>query len=148
MFALIVCQGAREDVDVQIENGADDHDEAHTGGYEPLSLADMSGVFLILLGVYALAAVALVFERGYFRWMEKKRKERARIATTRSWATSDMGEYQFIVLHRGASCPLSLWLRSHLSDAMYRDMIAGLSRASASARMAAGAHASSTPILY
>lgn len=120
----------------------------NAGGYEPLSLTDVSGVFLIVLGAYVLATVALILEHAYSKWSAAQGHERARDATARSWSASDLGEYQLMVLHRGAICPLSLWLRSRISDAMYRDMMMGLSLAATSRRTATDVHVSSTAFLY
>lgn len=117
------CQ--RAIIALQIENGPIDGQVAGSKGYEPLSLTDLSGLFLVSLGAYALAVVALLLERMHSKWSGTQS------VTTSRQVELYASEWQFTAERPGVCCALSVWLQSRVSDAAYRDVIAALSTAAA-----------------
>lgn len=93
--------------------------------YKALTLAEVSGLLLLMLIACAMAAAVLLVEACYSKWRGTSSAHEE--ATCCSKALTS-GNWPLICPRHGTVC-LPLRLRHHLSDTSYRKLTAALSRA-------------------
>src|SRR5262245_6998354 len=113
----------------QIENGRVDGRARAAVAYEPLSLTDVSGLLLAVVGAYGVAAAALVAEHCCSAWRAEARNPRARECAAQTAVARPGSHWVLTDVLNGSSCALPQWLQQHAADAQHAELLAAVSSA-------------------
>lgn len=111
---------------MQIEGGHIDGQKSTSARFEALSLADVSGLFLITFCAYTVAVLVLIVERGLFKWAGASSTEHVQNAIVNRSTVINRNGWLLVSARRGIRQPLARWLRPRLGDAAYCEVIAAL----------------------